>query len=83
MRIERVDDNKDSRSLKMLRSKVFDALILLAVLCNRMNVINAKHVDLTKPFDGLIRGKLIKFLLIYASNIKLSQLHCVQIYDSH
>ena len=41
-------------SLKRVLSIVFDAIVLLAVLCDNMNVIMAKHVDFTKPFDALI-----------------------------
>ena len=43
---------------------VFDALILLAVLTDHMNVVPAKDVDLTLPFDGLIAPKAIQYLVI-------------------
>ena len=45
---------------------VFDALILLAVLTDHMNVLPAKDVDLTLPFDGLglIEPKPIQYLVL-------------------
>jgi hypothetical protein len=70
-------------SLKRFLSIVFDAIVLLAVLSDHMNVITAKHVDFTKPFDGLIGGKDIQSLIEIASNIKHGKLPGVHIYDSH
>jgi hypothetical protein len=62
---------------------LFDALILLEVLSDHMNVTLAKHVDLTLPFDRLIEvNKDIKLLLLIPSNVKLAQLHGVHIYNS-
>ena len=70
-------------SLKRVLSIVFDAPMLLAVLSDNMNVVTAKHVDFTKPFDGLIGGKVIPSLIDIASNIKHGKLPGVHIYDSH
>ena len=68
-------------SLKRRPTSVFDALIVLAVLSDHMNVCIAKHIDLTMPFDGLIPEKLIIFLLIIPIYVRHSQPHGVHIYN--
>jgi hypothetical protein len=70
-------------SLKRFQSIVFDAIVVLTVLSDNMNVITAKHVDFTEPFDGLIEGKDILSHFVIARNIKHGKLHGVHINDSH
>ena len=75
-------------SFKRFLSIVFDEIVLLAVLGDHMNVIMAKHVNFTKPFDGMIEGKVIPALfdiaIDIASNFKhLKLLLLAHINNSH
>jgi hypothetical protein len=61
--------NTEIISLKSTLSSVFEALILVAVLSDRMNVVITKHVDLSIPIYGVIQihGKAIRYYVINTS----------------